>query len=275
MSDNLLNYTLTCHIKPGFKSDHSIIELNLDFIKQPKGPGYFKLNNSLLLESDYQNKIRKSIDEIAEINKEANPCTLWEIIKGTIRNETIKYSTNKKKTQNETEQKLINTIETIEKQIEKSTTDILTETLTLELDNNRKLLNDIIETKLNGIIIRSKAQFVEHNEKNTAYFSNLEKKKSEKKCIKTLKHNGKFITNIDDIMKLQCFFYTELYKKRELKQSNYNFFNNTMQVLNNEQKTNCEGMLNEFECASSLKAMKNNKSPGSDGITTEFYKIFW
>ena len=31
----------------------------------------------------------------------------------------------------------------------------------------------------------------------------------------------------------------------------------------------------EYECASALKAMKNNKSPGSDGITTEFYKIFW
>ena len=48
-----------------------------------------------------------------------------------------------------------------------------------------------------------------------------------------------------------------------------------MQVLNNEQNTFCEGMLNEFECASSLKAMKNNKSPGSDDIITEFYKIFW
>ena len=48
-----------------------------------------------------------------------------------------------------------------------------------------------------------------------------------------------------------------------------------MNVLNNEQKKNCEGDLLEHECACSLKAMKNNKSPGSDGITTEFYKIFW
>ena len=37
----------------------------------------------------------------------------------------------------------------------------------------------------------------------------------------------------------------------------------------------CEGVLTEFECANALKDMKNNKSPGSDGLTTEFYKIFW
>ena len=74
------------------------------------------------------------------------------------------------------------------------------------MDNKRKLLNDIIDIKLNGIIIRSKSQFVEHNEKNTAYFSNLEKKKSDKKCIKALKNDGKVITNIKDIMNLQCSF---------------------------------------------------------------------
>ena len=33
--------------------------------------------------------------------------------------------------------------------------------------------------------------------------------------------------------------------------------------------------LTEKECFEALKEMKNNKSPGSDGITTEFYKIFW
>jgi len=37
----------------------------------------------------------------------------------------------------------------------------------------------------------------------------------------------------------------------------------------------CDGLLNEYECGLALKEMQNNKSPGSDGITIEFYKIFW
>ena len=62
-----------------------------------RGPGYFKLNNSFLLNDDNQEIIKNSISEIAEINKEANPNTKWELIKGTARNETIKYATYKKK----------------------------------------------------------------------------------------------------------------------------------------------------------------------------------
>ena len=38
---------------------------------------------------EYQQTIKESIKEIATINKDANPNTLWEIIKGTVRNETI------------------------------------------------------------------------------------------------------------------------------------------------------------------------------------------
>ena len=29
------------------------------------------------------------------------------------------------------------------------------------------------------------------------------------------------------------------------------------------------------ECTNALKDMKNNKNPGSDGLTTEFFLIFW
>ena len=38
---------------------------------------------------------------------------------------------------------------------------------------------------------------------------------------------------------------------------------------------NLEGPLTLQEALESLKQMKNNKSPGMDGFTVEFYKFFW
>ena len=54
-----------------------------------------------------------------------------------------------------------------------------------------------------------------------------------------------------------------------------NSIKNNNTKLTSDEKNSIEGPVTEYECASALKAMKNNKSPGSDGITTEFYKIFW
>lgn len=41
--------------------------------------------------------IRNSIKETVNLNNETNPNTMWELIKGNIRNETIKYSIYKNK----------------------------------------------------------------------------------------------------------------------------------------------------------------------------------
>jgi len=45
--------------------------------------------------------------------------------------------------------------------------------------------------------------------------------------------------------------------------------------LDNVDKNKCEGLLTEYKCKLALSEMNNNKSPGSDGITVEFYKHFW
>ena len=34
-------------------------------------------------------------------------------------------------------------------------------------------------------------------------------------------------------------------------------------------------MISEEECLTALKEYKNNKTPGTDGLTAEFYKFFW
>lgn len=215
ISDNLSNNTLSCTIRAGYKTDHSLVEINFDFIQQPKGRGYFKLNNSLLLDDKYQTGIKRAINDIVQINQGANPNTLWELIKGSIRNETIKYSSIKKKKQNIQEQKLINDIQNIETHIGDSQNIGILETLKKELTLKTNELEDIIDKRINGIILRSKSQYVEYNEKNSKYFSNLEKKQSEKKIMKTLKQDGNIITDIKDIMNLQSKFYTNLYKKKE------------------------------------------------------------
>ena len=37
----------------------------------------------------------------------------------------------------------------------------------------------------------------------------------------------------------------------------------------------CEGTLTEKECLAALKTMDSNKTPGTDGLPAEFYKVFW
>ncbi len=96
ISEHIINIVTTSNITTGFKSDHSIVSFGLQTETNKRGPGYFKLNNSLLLSTDYQQQIRQNINIVSEINKNANPNTLWEIIKGTIRNVTIKYASTEK-----------------------------------------------------------------------------------------------------------------------------------------------------------------------------------
>ena len=107
ISNNLINSSKNSSIKPGYKTDHSFITFCIDFYKIPRGPSYFKFNNSLLLDTDFKNIIKISILETARLNNEANPNTLWEIIKGNIRKETIKYATYKKRKETQTEKKII------------------------------------------------------------------------------------------------------------------------------------------------------------------------
>ena len=107
-----MNSVSSCEHRISYKSDHSIVELNIDVFNFQRGPGYFKLNNSFLLDNQYQESIRKSITEITTINKDANPNTLLELIKGSIRNETIRYGSMKKKERDRIEQHLQMTLKT-------------------------------------------------------------------------------------------------------------------------------------------------------------------
>ena len=51
------------------------------------------------------------------------------------------------------------------------------------------------------------------------------------------------------------------------------FFENIDCTLSQEQAATCEGEVTLEECYNALKIMAANKSPGSDGFTTEFWNL--
>ena len=80
------------------------------------------------------------------------------------------------------------------------------------------------------------------------------------------------------IQNRQVEFYKDLYCTQNLK-TNCNlegkFLGHLEKKLSKTSKDTLEEDLNMSEVTKALSNMKNNKSPGQDGICVEFYKIYW
>ena len=65
-SHTMIDMIDSCDIKPSYRSDHSIIEINLTISNFLIGRGTWKINNSLLKNKDYLSLIDRLIDEEKE-----------------------------------------------------------------------------------------------------------------------------------------------------------------------------------------------------------------
>ena len=61
ISEELLNMTEKVDILPGYRSDQSMIILEIKFSNFRQGKGFWKLNNSLLQDLEYVNKVNAII----------------------------------------------------------------------------------------------------------------------------------------------------------------------------------------------------------------------
>ena len=137
---------------------------------------------------------------------------------------------------------------------------------------------DFQTEKTRGAIIRSRARWYEHGEKNSKYFLNLETLNYRRKHISSLiNHNGTRINDPKEILNEERNFFKELYSSRSMDPNSEEFsdFFNVDFQLPEEIASACEGEITLAECTKALSMMQNNKSPGSDGLTTEFYRAFW
>ena len=96
-----------------------------------------------------------------------------------------------------------------------------------------------------------------------------------KQVIRLTLDNGEEIYETKDIIKEVKMFYERLYSDRQLEDCEILDLVEDIPTLAVQEKTSLEGEITLDEASVALKNMKNNKSPGSDGLTVEFFSSFF
>ena len=259
------------------RTDHLAVHLRMSFESDNKGPNYWKFNNKWLSNEKFVSDILLMIDEcIHTYNESLSRAELWTLCTNYIRSFSMDFARG-----SEFSKKCI--FSDIEQKLQEAYVNIAkypNDDMSKVNFNNLKFQYEILnEHFMKGIQIRSKEKWIEEGEKSTKYFLNLEKSKVYRKSVTKLQDsNGKLITDSDKILNEEINFFSKLYKSQGTASVNtYNdfFMNVNTPTLNEADQELCNGSITVDECFKALTGMANNKSPGYDGITVEFYRKLW
>ena len=237
-------------------------------------------NSSLLRDENYVELISSQYSEwLNEFREVEDKRLLWDLVKYRIRQITIAYSKEKAKER----RRKLEFIENKLKECERLCAAKPTESNIENFQKYKFEYDSLFDYIAQGNIVRSRATWYEKGERNNKYFLNLENKRNAKNCIRKLfNKENHLVKNSKDIMTELKSFYQDLYRNKDNNMSAYwneNFqkFTQNLNIpkLSDDQQSYCEGDLTYQECLKALNSFKNNKYPGNDGLTAEFYKTFW
>ena len=171
-------------ILAGFKTDHSMVTIQIALHTNPRGPGFWKLNTSFLSETEYINQIKTTIEGVKDEyqnDKLVKVSLLWEMIKLKVREQTLRYVKTKKAKMLREEEELEKKINIFQRQIDSGCNNANEKlAINVQLDQKTKELEKIIEHRTRGAILRAKCRWYNEGEKNSKYFPSLEKRALQK-----------------------------------------------------------------------------------------------
>ena len=239
-----------------------------------KGKGVFLFNTQLLKDPDFDLSCRVAIDEISgnDYPGISGPLDHYEAVKAAIKihamTETLQKHMREKaeidaaltalQTEENKENPSQNTISAIKQQIA-----------------------NIERLKIEALLLHNKMDAIEHDEKPSSYFYERLKSRARKTHINKLNivENDTQTTTEEQnkILKAIHKFYTDLYNEypNEICEEAQDILINKLDKTLPEETTELlEADLTLDELKKALKGMKNNKTPGIDGLPSELYKHF-
>ena len=239
----------------------------------PPGPGFWKLNTSVLNDPEYVALIsdawsswRRSISRFPSLVK------WWDAGKSLVKGLTIRFCCHRSSARWGLRDLLVRLIDHLKSKVDLGSSSCLgpyhsalAELAAMDFQAAR------------GAQVRSRAKWVEEGESSSAYFLRLERKHGSDRWISALRDgDGSIVSSPSDLCSSLSSFYSDLFSASSVDPHvQADLLENLSSSLSGGQSSLCEGHLTVVEVLSALRGMARRKAPGLDGLPMEFYLKFW
>ena len=189
---HLAALTTEVDIEPGYRTDHNFATVKLSFKDMDKGPGIWKMNDSVLQDSEYADIVNETIKQAViqyaiplyqydyiknvecykDIQFTIKDSLFYETLLMLIRGETVRYCKNKARSRRRIEELLAGQVDLAQNELDQRR---CTENIQ-KLNKAKEELEKHRAPYIDGLIVRSRTQWHEEGERNTKYFLSLEKR---------------------------------------------------------------------------------------------------
>ncbi|KAJ4933762.1 hypothetical protein JOQ06_006573, partial [Pogonophryne albipinna] len=140
-----------------------------------------------------------------------------------------------------------------------------------DLKSKKAILADLLGSRAQGALVRSRFQSASMMDSPTKYFFSLEKKNGQGRLIHALRSaGGQQLTGNSQIRQRAVDFYCDLFTSEYTEDDGgFNLFCRGLPTVSEETNKELDGPLTEEELCAALKSMQGGKAPGIDGLPPE------
>ena len=264
---------LSGRVAPTFFSDHDGVALCVRAGESVFGPGYWRLNSSVLEQDEFAASFVVFFRGLVGI-RSLYPGVMewWEVVKERIREFTVRYCRRKAREARREVLRLQRLLE-LEYAIgnDGGTVD------QRACDSLKAELREVYERRARGYLMRTRHDFLEKDETcSAAFFSSVRAAKVKHVLTGIRDEQGRVVTGVEEMVQVATRHYRSFFVEREVDVGGGEVM---LDFLTRRVPTDIaeamEAPLTLEELESALRRMGRRKVPGIDGLPAEFYLKFW
>ncbi len=272
INSSFFNLSPTTGILPSGFSDHHLITVNYHSHLSLNRHSFWKLNVTILENPSF----RAAFEDVWSVllnqkHQFTDQRLWWDNIKAQCRGFCQQFCFLR--TQEERRIKA-----SVEKEILQIQTNLKTRSSPqqeLRLKDKKAFLNTIIENQTQGALKRLRFQQLNLLDTPTRYFFDFESQVPRPQITALKCPDNSVITHPEGIKREARLFFSNLYKTKEVDLNGVSHLFDGVSTLTPEQRQSLEKPLTLEELSIALKSLGKGKSPGIDGLPSEFFESFW